>query len=69
MDTTTGAELEPVISTGDFMEDDRDAEKEPGYAWKNAKAREEYQRAMESVVDKNFSLRMHYIVIGFSWCC
>lgn len=29
---------------------------EPGHAWKNRKAREEYSRAMESVLDKSFSL-------------
>lgn len=34
-----------------------DAENEPGYAWKNPKAKEEYSRAMEQVVDKDFSLR------------
>ena len=34
-----------------------EAEHEPGYAWKNPKAREEYSRAMEQVVDKDFSLR------------
>ena len=37
---------------------DRDAEKEPGYAWKNAKAREEFHRSMEQVMDKSFNLRM-----------
>ena len=31
-------------------------EKEPGYAWNNNKARDEYHRAMEQVVDKNFNL-------------
>lgn len=30
---------------------------EPGYAWMCKKARDEYQKAMEYVVDKNFSLR------------
>ena len=29
---------------------------EPGSAWNNRKAREEYARAMEQVVDKNFNL-------------
>lgn len=32
-------------------------EQEPGYAWNNKKARDEYHKAMEFVVDKNFSLR------------
>lgn len=34
-----------------------DAEHAPGYAWTNKKAREEYQRALEQVVDRGFSLR------------
>ena len=33
-----------------------DAEKEPGFAWNNKKARDEYARSMEQVVDKGFSL-------------
>jgi hypothetical protein len=32
--------------------------KEPGWAWKNKTAVEEYHRAMEQVVDQTFSLRM-----------
>lgn len=32
------------------------AEQEPGYAWKNAKAMEEYQKAMDQVMDRSFSL-------------
>lgn len=31
-------------------------ENEPGYAWRNVKAVEEYQKAMEQVTDRNFSL-------------
>lgn len=34
-----------------------DAENAPGFAWMNKKAREEYQRALEQVVDKGFNLR------------
>ena len=34
----------------------RGPENEVGYAWDNRKAREEYQRAMEQVVDKKFNL-------------
>ena len=30
---------------------------EPGWAWRNRKAVDEFQRAMEAVVDKGFSLR------------
>ena len=33
-----------------------DAEKEPGYAWNNKKARDEYARSMDQVVDKGFNL-------------
>lgn len=29
---------------------------DPGYAWKNRKARDDFSRAMEQVLDKNFSL-------------
>lgn len=32
-------------------------QQEPGYAWNSKKARDEYQKAMESVVDRNFNLR------------
>lgn len=35
---------------------DLEKEKEPGYAWNNKKARDEYYRAMEQVVDKSFNL-------------
>lgn len=40
-----------------------DVEREPGYAWNNKKARDEYQRAMELVVDKNFNLRIRCIFL------
>lgn len=43
-----------------------DVELEPGYAWSNKKAREEYDRAMEHVVDKTFSLRKS--PPHFFWC-
>jgi hypothetical protein len=33
-----------------------DEKKEPGWSWKNGKAREEYSRAMELVADKGFNL-------------
>lgn len=32
-------------------------EQEPGYAWNNQKAKDEFHRAWEQVTDKNFSLR------------
>ncbi|MCJ1356530.1 MAG: hypothetical protein MMC33_006525 [Icmadophila ericetorum] len=34
-----------------------DEEQQPGYSWKNVKAREELHRAMETVEDKHFNLR------------
>lgn len=33
---------------------------EPGYVWKNRKAREEYSRAAEQILDKNFNLSRLY---------
>ena len=41
--------------TGNSVKEE-DVEKQPGYAWKNKKARDEYQRALEQVVDRNFNL-------------
>ncbi|MCJ1284728.1 hypothetical protein MMC26_004064 [Xylographa opegraphella] len=38
-------------------EESKDAENEPGWAWKNQKAMDDYQRAMDQVLDKNFNLR------------
>lgn len=46
-------------ATEDY-ENSEDIEQEPGYTWKNPKAREDYSRAMEQVVDKDFSLSMIY---------
>ncbi|MCJ1340918.1 hypothetical protein MMC09_006214 [Bachmanniomyces sp. S44760] len=40
-------EIEPI----------RNGPQQPGWAWKNPKAMDEYHRAMEHVVDKSFSLR------------
>ena len=36
----------------------QEAEKEPGYAWSNPRAREEFARAMDSMLDKDFSIGM-----------
>lgn len=33
-----------------------DEENQPGYAWKNKRAQDEYSRAIEQVVDKKWSL-------------
>lgn len=35
--------------------------RQPGWTWNNKKARDEYARAMEQVVDKNFNLRTFYV--------
>ncbi|KAI9696544.1 MAG: hypothetical protein M1836_005563 [Candelina mexicana] len=34
-----------------------DEENQPGYAWKNKRAQEEFSRAMEHVLDKKWSMR------------
>ena len=34
-----------------------DAEDQPGWAWRNRKAVDEFHKAMEGVVDKGFSLK------------
>ncbi|MCJ1420888.1 hypothetical protein MMC32_007247 [Xylographa parallela] len=46
-----------TLRGGPSNEEQKEAEKEPGWAWKNKKAMDEYQRAMEQVLDKNFNLR------------
>lgn len=38
---------------------DGEAENEPGWAWKNNRAMEEYQSCMELVQDPGFNLRMN----------
>lgn len=46
-------------SSRTFLKEDREqsgAENEPGYAWRNAKAMEDYHKAMEQVTDRGFSL-------------
>jgi hypothetical protein len=52
---------EAQVKQPDFMgggEQERDLGKdEPGSEWKSKRAQEDYQRAMESVVDRDFNLR------------
>ena len=61
MDLTTGAAqgtsafadqfaIANLVSNGDAQKN------EPGWAWKNKKARDEYSRALDMLIDKNFSL-------------
>lgn len=35
--------------------------RQPGWMWNNKKASDEYARAMEQLVDKNFNLRTFYM--------
>jgi hypothetical protein len=55
MDSNGGEVSEESVTDG----------KEPGWAWKNKVAVEEYRRAMEHVVDQTFSLRMTRLNIEF----
>lgn len=43
-------------------------EQEPGYAWNNQKAKDDFHRAWDQVTDKNFSLREspHLLPISFA---
>ncbi|MCJ1388616.1 hypothetical protein MMC18_001463 [Xylographa bjoerkii] len=45
------------VRGGPSNEERKEAEKEPGWPWKNKKAMDDYQRAMDQVLDKNFNLR------------
>ena len=52
---------------GPSNEQQKDADKEPGWAWKNKKAMDDYHRVMDQVLDKNFNLRMpacRFLVAG-----
>jgi hypothetical protein len=44
-------------SMGQDNKDDAPGDGKPGSGWKSKRAQEEYHRAMESVVDRDFSLR------------
>lgn len=44
------------LSIGSLLSNENTQRSEPGWAWKNKKAREEHARALEQVVDKAFSL-------------
>lgn len=52
-----GSSSQAQSSLKDDYEIRGDAENAPGFAWTNKKAREEYQRALEQVVDRGFNLR------------
>jgi hypothetical protein len=44
-------------SMGRDNRDDAAGDGKPGNGWKSKRAQEEYHRAMESVIDRDFSLR------------
>ena len=44
------------MSISSVLADSKSERSQPGWAWKNKKAQEEYVRAMDSVVDKGFNL-------------
>ena len=44
-------------TVGRDHKDDTPGDGKPGSGWKSKRAHEEYHRAMESVVDRDFSLR------------
>lgn len=61
MDTSTGpvqasSGAADQVFLGDLMSNGDAQKNEPGWAWKNKKATDEYNRAMEMVVDKSFNL-------------
>lgn len=47
----------PTEVVGQEIKDDVVGDGKPGSGWKSKRAQEEYHRAMESVVDRDFSLR------------
>jgi hypothetical protein len=46
----------PAGGAAGVQQDSMDVGEGPGAGWKTKRALDEYQRAMESVVDRNFSL-------------
>ena len=46
------------VPQSDFAKSAAEVQREPGAGWNNKKARDEYQRAMMQIEDKNFSLSM-----------
>lgn len=49
-----GMDEDPVARGAGLKDEDM---RQAGWAWNNKKARDEYARAMEQVVDKGFNLR------------
>ena len=52
-----GGQAWTLETMGQDHNDDIAGESKPGSGWKSKRAQEEYHRAMESVVDRDFSLR------------
>ena len=61
-DSFISAEQLPVDS---LISSEHTKKAEPGWAWKNRKARDEYNRAMEQVIDKNFSLSEYFRHVSY----
>lgn len=55
-----GAVVEQSI-TREVARRARDVERQPGSSWNNPRAAEEYNRAMETVVDQKFNLRKYIL--------
>ena len=66
MDTSMGP-VQPSFAAvdqvfiGDVASNGNAQKNEPGWAWKNKKATDEYNRAMEMVVDKSFNLSQYSV--------
>lgn len=64
--SSMSAEQLPVDS---YISSEHTKKAEPGWAWKNRKARDEYNRAMENVIDKNFSLSEYFLQVSYKPSC
>ena len=59
-----GMDEDPVARGANLKDEEM---RQPGWAWNNKKARDEYGRAMEQVVDKSFNLRRFYMGEAVEW--
>lgn len=48
---------------GKVEDETKGEEQEPGYAWNNQKAKDEFHRAWDQIADKSFSLRENYHIL------
>ena len=51
-----GSSRRDPMAVGSVFSKGPEKSTEPGHAWKNKKAKDEYSRAMDQVVDRNFNL-------------